>query len=279
MGREIVIEFFRASFVPQAVTAEFGDEIVFQWLRGEHRLASGAGPDDPSAGELFDVDLDEASPEFRFRVDARVLEGFSFFDRENPAQIGFVEVSSGEREVRVGVVDNEFIPPIMYIFAGDSIRWEHEFMEDFHTVTSGRSSAEEDNPGALFDEISDCDHPIFVYQFEEPRSYPYFCRPHEEMGMVGVIHVQRTFLRGDASGDEVLNLTDAIAALGVLFLGGSDRDCPDALDSNDDGELNITDPVYLLSFLFLGGPPPPAPFPLVGGDRTDDPLLCGELEE
>ncbi len=71
---------------------------------------------------------------------------------------------------------------------------------------------------------------------------------------------------GDGSQDGGLDLTDAIRALIVLFLGG-DAPLPcegepaaggnlALFDVNGDASFNLSDPVYLLNYLFLGGPPP-----------------------
>jgi hypothetical protein len=50
--------------------------------------------------------------------------------------------------------------------------------------------------------------------------------------------------------------------------------CRDRADINDDGGVNIADAIYLLVYLFQHGPPPPAPFPEEGTDRTEDELTC-----
>jgi hypothetical protein len=81
------------------------------------------------------------------------------------------------------------------------------------------------------------------------------------------------FFRGDASADTQVNLSDAVAILGVLFLGADPPRCEDAADTNDDGTMNITDAIYLLDHLFRGGcflPPPSAD--LCGEDPTPDDL-------
>lgn len=67
--------------------------------------------------------------------------------------------------------------------------------------------------------------------------------------------VTRAVARGDANGDESVNLSDAVTVLGHLFTGGI-LPCPLAAEVNGDGALNVSDPVYLLGFLFLGGSPP-----------------------
>lgn len=82
------------------------------------------------------------------------------------------------------------------------------------------------------------------------------------------------FLRGDATGDGVLDLSDPIATLGHLFLGSSPNPCLDALDGDDSGEVNISDPIFVLNYLFTGGFAPPAPHPEAGLDPTQDSLDC-----
>jgi hypothetical protein len=82
------------------------------------------------------------------------------------------------------------------------------------------------------------------------------------------------FLRGDASGDGALNVSDAIRLLLGLF-GGEPLPCERAADGNDDGAVNLTDAVAVLRFLFQAGPPVPPPFPGCGRDPTPDALGCG----
>jgi hypothetical protein len=81
-----------------------------------------------------------------------------------------------------------------------------------------------------------------------------------------------TFLRGDANTDQKVDISDAVAVLNYLFLGGVSPQCLDAADTDDSGDLNLTDAVYLLMHLFLGGDPPPSPFPDPGPDPTPDAL-------
>jgi hypothetical protein len=80
--------------------------------------------------------------------------------------------------------------------------------------------------------------------------------------------------RGDASGDGVVNISDAILVLNSLFLGGLAPSCETSADSDDDGAVNLTDPIYLLNYLFQSGPPPAAPHDACGTDPTPDPLDC-----
>jgi hypothetical protein len=87
-----------------------------------------------------------------------------------------------------------------------------------------------------------------------------------------------TFRRGDADGNQIVNLSDAVAILVRLVLGGPALPCSDAADSDDSGTLDLTDALHTLNHLFLGGPAPPAPGPdECGPDPTEaDELLCGK---
>jgi hypothetical protein len=87
------------------------------------------------------------------------------------------------------------------------------------------------------------------------------------------------FLRGDSDGDGTLDISDAVATVGYLFLGAQAPRCLDAADANDDGQLDLTDPIFCLDFLFRGGGPPPEPFPLVGSDPTEDEIPCSPPED
>ncbi len=83
------------------------------------------------------------------------------------------------------------------------------------------------------------------------------------------------FLRGDADSSSVLNVTDAIRILHVLFLPDPPpTECQDALDANDDGRVNLSDAVVILEFLFRRGRQLPEPFPNCGRDPTEDELTC-----
>jgi hypothetical protein len=86
-----------------------------------------------------------------------------------------------------------------------------------------------------------------------------------------------TFLRGDATGDGSLDLSDPISTLIFLFASSqleADPACQAAMDADDSGFLSITDPIFTLDYLFMGGRVPPLPFPEAGPDPTADSLSC-----
>jgi hypothetical protein len=92
--------------------------------------------------------------------------------------------------------------------------------------------------------------------------------------MVGCAEGAR-FLRGDANADGRLpELSDAVAFLEYMFLGGTKVTCEQAADVNDSGDLNVTDAVYLLQNLFLGGKAIEPPVDTCGIDPTGHDLPC-----
>ena len=93
---------------------------------------------------------------------------------------------------------------------------------------------------------------------------------------VKVSPFENGFSRGDTNGDGSVDISDGIATLQYLFLGGA-ADCEDAADANDDGVVDVSDGIFILDFLFKGGRAPPPPYPAPGLDPSEDGLLCGRL--
>ena len=85
------------------------------------------------------------------------------------------------------------------------------------------------------------------------------------------------YQRGNANADANLDITDAIAVLNFLFLGGS-IPCVRAGDADDDGQVIITDGIFILNYLFLGGPAPKEPLGTCGEDPTPDDLTCERFD-
>ncbi len=101
--------------------------------------------------------------------------------------------------------------------------------------------------------------------------YPVFGPPRE-----GVPR----FHRGDPNSSGTIDISDAIAIFGNLFLGDpATLSCRESADSNNDGAVDISDGIYLLSWLFTGGPEPSAPGPagISCGFDPDPPGSSGDL--
>ncbi|MBN1442924.1 MAG: hypothetical protein JXA90_09450 [Planctomycetes bacterium] len=96
-------------------------------------------------------------------------------------------------------------------------------------------------------------------------------------GRVDIVPDVTVFIRGDASADNAVEMSDAISILGFLFLGSRRPACFDAADANDDGRIDVSDPIAILQFLYLGGEPLPAPQGTPGEDPTDDEMTCARM--
>jgi len=263
------VKVFEGVFLPAAFSIEVGDSVTWTWVEGNHRLVSGTSSQDPEAGLLFKVPIDANNRSFTYLFD---LPGnFPFFDPLSESASTPGNVTVVPYTVELEVVDIAFTPEEVTIFEGDAIEWI--WIEGDHTITSGDGSADPE-VGKLFDVPSNAAQTVFSYAFIKAGIYDYFCRPHEHLGMKGVVRVQRRFVRGDLGGDGTVDISDAIHILGSLFLGQESRPCPDAADGNDDGTVDISDPVWILSNLFLGGADIPPPYPRPGPDRTEDGLEC-----
>jgi hypothetical protein len=90
-------------------------------------------------------------------------------------------------------------------------------------------------------------------------------RQHTFVVEIGAADKQKP---GDFNQDGELNLSDPIATLNHLFVGGASAlpPCGDQsvndpanktlLDANGDASINLSDPIFVLNFLFSGGPLP-----------------------
>jgi hypothetical protein len=96
-------------------------------------------------------------------------------------------------------------------------------------------------------------------------------RPELVDGTVTI--AEHTFIRGDADGSGVVNLSDTVLILADLFRGlNAPASCRDALDVDDTGWIDISDAIYALDVLFRGIGAIPAPYPDAGSDPTPDDL-------
>lgn len=92
-------------------------------------------------------------------------------------------------------VDMTFVPQVLTINVGDTVTWQWSSFS--HTVTNGTGGADP-QAGRRFDGALNSFSPTFSHTFTAAATVPYFCRPHELMGMNGTIIVQDT-----SSADQV----------------------------------------------------------------------------
>ncbi|MFH2054908.1 MAG: dockerin type I domain-containing protein, partial [bacterium] len=65
-----------------------------------------------------------------------------------------------------------------------------------------------------------------------------------------------SYVHGDADGDGIVNISDAIYIIAYIFAGGAAPVPYDAGDADGSGTVNISDVSYLIQYIFNNGPPP-----------------------
>lgn len=87
-----------------------------------------------------------------------------------------------------------FDPPAITIKAGDIVEWENTAIV-LHSVTCDPALAKKAADAALpagaavFDSGKLAADQKFAHRFDQPGTYRYFCKYHEEMGMLGTVVV------------------------------------------------------------------------------------------
>ena len=66
----------------------------------------------------------------------------------------------------------------------------------------------------------------------------------------------QTYVLGDANGDGIIDVADAVFLLNYLYKGGEAPVPLERADVNGDELVDVADVVYLLNYLYKGGPPP-----------------------
>lgn len=64
------------------------------------------------------------------------------------------------------------------------------------------------------------------------------------------------YICGDVNSDNIVNISDAVNLIGIVFGGATLPALTEQGDANCDGIFNISDAVYLISYIFGGGAPP-----------------------
>ena len=100
--------------------------------------------------------------------------------------------------------------------------------------------------GSIIDTVGKVYTVLWKYTGETPIYTVY--------GQITLIGVQ--FEPGDANGDWMVNVADAVYLINYVFKGGPPPDPIEAGDANCDGNVDVGDAVYLIQYVFNGGPPP-----------------------
>lgn len=106
-------------------------------------------------------------------------------DESTPDDVAATESALGGPVV--GMTMRSFTPKNLVVKKGTIVSFTN-ISPVSHTVTSGASSRVADHPGALFDAVV-APKATFNVTFNQIGVQPYFCCPHEQMGMSGTITV------------------------------------------------------------------------------------------
>jgi hypothetical protein len=138
--------------------------------------------------------------------------------------------------------------------------------------------------GPAGDFINDSSAPKTTVVMTQAGNYTYkltvddgFATSSVEVNVLVVEVAPERFRRADSNSDSDVDISDGIATLRFLFLGGLVT-CPDSADADDSGIVDLSDAVFTFNFLFLGGARPPSPGPNnCGPDASADLLaVCEE---
>lgn len=94
----------------------------------------------------------------------------------------------------VSAVGTQFVPEVLTVPEGATVTWEVAAPAILHSVTSAATTqdainGEHNTEGDwVFDQWLTPGDTVQAI-FSEPGRYPYFCKPHVELGMVGEIEV------------------------------------------------------------------------------------------
>jgi plastocyanin len=109
-----------------------------------------------------------------------------------------------------------FQPSTVTIQPGDTVEWI--WKSSGHTVTAGNTNGDHGIPNGMFGTGS-VRNTNFVYSFTfpDPGNFTYYCGPHYEMGMVGVVNVVVP-----GSGAKLLNIATRLRVQGgdSVLIGG-----------------------------------------------------------
>ena len=135
-----------------------------------------------------------------------------------------------------------FVPNIVEVVPGDVIRWQ--YVSGFpHTATSGPPCSYTN----IFHGSVATFNPIFEWEvpLDIPDEIPFYCIPHCQEGMTGIIYIDNSATCVDITGDDIVNVSD------LLFVIDEWGQQKSPADITGDGVVTISD---LLSVISNWGP-------------------------
>jgi len=87
-------------------------------------------------------------------------------------------------------------------------------------------------------------------------AWNYVSEPQTHIIFGEITLISQSFVDGDANGDWLVNVADAVYLINFVFKGGPAPDPYEAGDANCDGNPDVGDAVFLINYIFKGGAAP-----------------------
>jgi hypothetical protein len=98
---------------------------------------------------------------------------------------------------------------------------------------------------------------VYSYDFALTRGGESLLLAEDNAGIVPVVRgghlVVLQYLCGDANGDLMVNVSDAVHIINYVFVGGAAPDPMESGDANCDQAVNVSDAVWIINYVFIGG--------------------------
>lgn len=159
--------------------------------------------------------------------------------------------NGSEWDTRIYDAWNQAAPSVFFLALYPTGSQDQRWWEGSRTLLATMTFLVEDTMTICFDTTF---FPVGRYSFcrSDGVTYP----PRDNMPHCVSIQLSEN---GDANGDGVITVADALYMLNYLFRQGPPPVSFEAGDANCDGDHGALDVVFLLNYLFKGGPPPGCP--------------------
>jgi hypothetical protein len=229
-------------------------------------VLAGPGFNIPADNVVFDSDSNSIGPGLTLSVPVRVIipTNAPSGDYVGSLQVSSVNAGSGDASltIRVGarpstpgapVGPTSAVLGIAYQYSGASAGPSGDtatLVFDWGDSTGARYCG----PVTLGDTCS------VTHEWTNTGTYSVRVRAHGKNGVYSLwsnpLIVTTSALCGDASGDQAVDISDAVYLINYIFSGGPAPNPLEAGDASCDGSVDISDAVYLIAYIFAGGPAP-----------------------
>jgi plastocyanin len=80
-------------FDPPTLQVKRGDTVEWVWVSGSHEIVDGSPEDPDNAGQLFDLTLDQSTPDQKISFTFDEVGTVSYYSRKNPSLIGTITIT------------------------------------------------------------------------------------------------------------------------------------------------------------------------------------------